>query len=495
MQTGTDHFDVVIVGFGPTGATLALLLSHYNVRTLILDKEADIYPLPRAVHFDDEIMRVFQNIQIAEDLEAHLHINPGMRFVDRNGDLLLDWPRPKQITEQGWNASYRFHQPDLERLLRKKISENSLINVQTECNVMNIEQAEDCARITYFDKVKGCEFFVFSEYVVGCDGSNSFAREKLCTNIENFGFQQRWLVVDALLRNSMPELGDHTLQYCDPERPVTYCRNPGLRRRWEIAIGEESYDDDIIDNSCLWQTLSQWITPQDAIIERTAIYKFRSIIANRWQRGRLLIAGDAAHLMPPFMGQGMCAGIRDAANLGWKLAYCIKNGHNGMLLESYEEERIPHVKEYILTAVSLGELICSATPMHDLKKLKNKNSTNGAMQSLTPALGKSKIFKNIEKRKLGSGVLFGQPTLFTGQKMDDVYPYQAVLVSSQFIQTDTCPVISPHNSPAVGQMLRTLKAHSVLIRPDRYMLAIAKNAEETLAISSSDTMQRCFFEV
>ena len=117
------------------------------------------------------------------------------------------------------------------------------------------------------------------------------------------------------------------------------------------------------------------------------------------------------------------------------------------------------------------------------------------MQSLTPALGNSKIFKNIEKRKLGSGVLFGQPTLFTGQKMDDVYPYQAVLVSSQFIQTDTFPVISPHNSPAVDQMLRTLKAHSVLIRPDRYMLAIAKNAEETLAISSSDTMQRCFFEV
>ena len=492
MQTGTDYFDVVIIGFGPTGATLALLLSQCNVRTLILDKEADIYPLPRAVHFDDEIMRIFQNIQIAEKLESYLHINPGMRFVDRDGNLLLDWPRPQRTTEQGWNASYRFHQPDLEHLLRKKISESPLIRVQTGCHVTNIEQSEDYVRITYFDKVKRLKIHAFSEYVVGCDGSNSFAREKLCTQTEDFGFAQRWLVIDAILKKNMPALGDYTLQYCDPERPVTYCRNPGLRRRWEIAVGEQSYCGDNIDRSLLWQTLSPWITPQDASIERTALYTFRSVVAKSWQNGRIIIAGDAAHLMPPFMGQGMCAGIRDAANLGWKLAHCIKNGYNKMLLESYEQERSPHVREYIMTAVSLGELICSKTPMEDLKSLNNNNSPNGIMQSLNPILGRSKIFKNIEKRELGSGALFGQPIFSNGKKMDDVYPYQAVLVSSGSKDTDTFPIITSANAPAADQMLSRLNAHSVLIRPDRYIFAVAKNEKETVAIAGNNSIQRWF---
>ena len=163
-----------------------------------------------------------------------------------------------------------------------------------------------------------------------------------------------------------------------------------------------------------------------------------------------------------------------------------------MLLESYEEERIPHVKEYIMMAVRLGELICSETPSQDLKTFKNKNSPNGTMQSLTPALGSSRIFKNFEKRKLGSGFLFGQPNLLTGEKMDDVYPYQPVLVSMQPMESDTYPIISSHNSPVVEQMLLRLNAHSVLIRPDRYILAIAKNEKEALAVLSNGRIQQWF---
>ena len=176
--------------------------------------------------------------------------------------------------------------------------------------------------------------------MVGCDGARSLVRAQITNQAEDLGFHERWLVVDLLLHGDRPDLGDFTIQYCHPQTPATYVRGPGLRRRWGIAIADLP-DVQALEPENIWQRLARWLTPADAEVERAAAYTFYSVISASWRRARLLIAGDAAHQTPPFMGQGMCAGIRDAANLAWKLAHCIRRGHDDAMLDSYQSERHP----------------------------------------------------------------------------------------------------------------------------------------------------------
>ena len=176
----------------------------------------------------------------------------------------------------------------------------------------------------------------------------------MLTAMADHGFHERWLVIDALLRRDKPELGDHTIQYCNPARPMTYVRSPQNRRRWEITVLDDEDSAAIAEPETVWRLLARWIVPHEAELERTAVYTFHSLIAEEWRSGRLLLAGDAAHQTPPFMGQGMCAGIRDAANLAWKLAMYVQDQADEILLDSYQTERRPHTRAYIETAIRLG---------------------------------------------------------------------------------------------------------------------------------------------
>ncbi|MBZ0218566.1 MAG: bifunctional 3-(3-hydroxy-phenyl)propionate/3-hydroxycinnamic acid hydroxylase, partial [Fimbriimonadaceae bacterium] len=315
----SESFDVAIIGFGPTGATLANLLALCGVSVLVLDRQTAPYPLPRAVHFDDEVMRVFQSIGVAGEVAKIVRVNRGMRFVDATGKLLLDWPRPQEIGPQGWYASYRFHQPDLEAILHDALTRRETIRIQPCAEVTHVRDDENIAQVHYENLRSGTTHTVTAKYVVGCDGARSIMRGFIDTQMEDLGFHQRWLVVDVLLKKPKPELGDFTIQYCDPARPATYARGPGNRRRWEISVLDDEDSEAISTSESVWRLLEAWLSPDEADLERMAVYTFKSAIAETWRRGRLLIAGDAAHLTPPFMGQGMCAGIRDAANLGWKL--------------------------------------------------------------------------------------------------------------------------------------------------------------------------------
>ena len=492
MMSDSKHFDVAIVGCGPTGATLALLLARYGVRTVIIDKALDIYPLPRAVHFDDEIMRIFQNAGVAETLEPYLHVNAGMRFLDQNEELLLDWPRPQEVTSQGWHASYRVHQPDLEKILRHRISETSSIEMYLGAVVDAIKEEENQVHFHINDvALKRAQVFT-ADYLVGCDGANSFVRQRLDQEMEDFGFQQRWLVIDVILNADMPQLGEYTLQYCDPQYPMTYCRNPGLRRRWEMAISDDLSDEAAQDHNRIWSILSKWITSDIAEIERTAVYQFRSRVARCWRSGRVMIAGDAAHLTPPFMGQGMCAGIRDVANLGWKLARCLACGHDNILLSSYEAERRSHVTEFIEMAVKLGELICSENPKQALATFGSANVSDSAMKSLSPALGESRLTEAKGDSQPLIGTLFRQPALTNGRKTDDIFPYQPILYSSEPLKESLFPVVSGRESVQIGKMLESLKSDSVLIRPDRYILKLCSQRGETLELAMDQNIRSWF---
>ncbi|MEX0347049.1 MAG: bifunctional 3-(3-hydroxy-phenyl)propionate/3-hydroxycinnamic acid hydroxylase [Rhizobiaceae bacterium] len=481
MSTGQpqNHYDVAIVGLGPTGATLANLLGKCGVRVLGLDRYPEPYPLPRAVHFDDEIMRIFQTAGIADEITGIVRVNVGMRFVDTDGKLLLDWPRPQQVGPHGWYASYRFHQPELEKILRHSLLNRRTVDLRTGQEVIGLEERGDHVRIDYADRNTGEKRSVDASYVVGCDGANSLVRQSMGTAQTDLGFKERWLVVDLLLNRPKPELGDHTIQYCNPERPMTYARGPENRRRWEVALLKGESAEQASEPATVWRHLAPWISPSEAEIERAAVYTFHSILADQWRLGRLLIAGDAAHRTPPFMGQGMCAGVRDAANLAWKLARTVKGNGPQSLLETYTPERWPHAQAYIETAVRLGRLINASGTRQALDAAFRRDDGTVRMESISPPLGDG----------LGSstdpwrGTLFPQPVLSDGKRMDDHCGYSPALIADRKLLNDIpdglrqrfsgiC-IIDASGSEAAMGWLSEAERKAVLIRPDRYVFATA----------------------
>jgi 3-(3-hydroxy-phenyl)propionate hydroxylase len=476
-RSSEEDFDVIIVGYGPVGATLAHLLGLHGVRTLVLEREPATYHLPRAVHFDDEVMRIFQTIGVADRIAARTRINPGMRFVDAEGRLLLDWPRPQEVGPHGWHASYRVHQPDLEEVLRDALAARESVEVRTRCEAFLVEDRGDHVHLRYEDLSRGCVVRARARYVVGCDGARSLVRRFIETGMEDYGFHERWLVVDLLLKRPKAELGDHSIQHCNPARPATYVRGPGNRRRWEIAVLPDEDCTRIATASEVWKLLADWITPEEGELERTAVYTFHSLIAECWRRGRLFLAGDAAHQTPPFMGQGMCAGIRDVANLGWKLAVALGGQGSEELLDSYQSERHPNVREYITTAVRLGGLINTCGTEVALRAALRAPDGTARMDSLLMPLGPG----------LGAGPhagqLFGQPRLRGGRRMDDAIGNAPVLVSEPSLVADLrlpggVAVLTTEEAPDAAADLVRLGVSAALLRPDRYVFGTADTAEE-----------------
>lgn len=473
MTPGGGHVhDVAIVGLGPTGATLACLLAKCGLDVLAMDRQAGPCPEPRAVHFDDEVMRVFQTIGLAEAVEGVSRINPGMRFVDAGGSLLLDWPRPADVGPMGWHASYRFHQPDLEGILRAAVARANEIQVLAPADATDIIDRGDHVDIRLSTSDGTDKRSVSARYVVGCDGARSTVRSAIGTGHHDLGFNERWLVVDALLTAPQPHLGDHTIQHCNPERPATYVRGPGDRRRWEIALKDGERAEDMTSDEVLWPLLSGWLSPQVAVLERRAVYTFHSTIARTWRRGRLMIAGDAAHQTPPFMGQGMCAGIRDAANLGWKLAAVVR-GADPSLLDTYGEERIPHVRAYIETAIRLGGLINASGTKDALQQALPRPDGSARMSSIAPPLGRSKLLGSGEK----AGRLCPQPRLSGGERLDDACGYGHALLTTRHEEHAVEPphgraaVFCAGDHPEIGTLLDEFGCGAILVRPDRYIAA------------------------
>ena len=470
------QYDVIIVGLGPTGGTLANLLALNGFSILILEREKNLYALPRAVHFDDEIMRVFQTIGITKKFLKNTIINKGTKFVNSDGKVLLDWPRPKSITENGWYPSYRFHQPDLERNLRARLKKFKKVKLMQNAEVKKIKNNKN--KVDLFFKIKNKVQKVSSKYVIGCDGAKSTTREQMGSVLDNLGFTQKWAVVDLMLKKNKNMLPDRTIQYSNPKRPATYCRNVGKRRRWEFAIQDNENEEEILSDKYIWNFLKPWLSPREAYLERKAIYIFKSAIARRWRNERIFIAGDAAHLMPPFMGQGMCAGIRDASNLAWKISLCIKNKHSEKFLDTYQTERFSNAKEYIETTMRMGEFVNAVGSENITDNISSGPDGTKSMQSIKPRLGIG-LGSNNDKNR---GKIFPQLKMKNGKTLDEKFSKFPLLIRSSKLNKKNSfkkiKSISDKNIKGLSDLLKTYRAKAIIVRPDRFILKTCNSSDD-----------------
>ena len=462
-------YDVAIVGFGPTGGTLANLLALQGFSILIIEKEKSFYPLPRAVHFDDEIMRVFQTIGITDKFLKHTIINKGTKFVNSKNKVVLDWPRPRSITENGWYPSYRFHQPDLERKLRRRLKDFKKVSVMQNTKVNSLKEEKNSVKLCIENINNNKISEITAKYIIGCDGARSTIRKQIKAKFQNLGFTQKWAVVDLILKKNKKELPDRTIQYSNSKRPATYCRNVGKRRRWEFAINNNESEKKVLSNSYIWNFLKPWLKPSEALMERKTIYTFQSAISKKWKKGRVFLAGDAAHLMPPFMGQGMCAGVRDASNLAWKIAYCLKNNHSEKLLNTYQSERYSNVIEYIKTTVKMGEFVNAVGTSNITGEVSSTPNGQKSMKSIKPKLGKG-LGKINDKNR---GKIFPQFKLKNGKSLDNKFFDKPLLIISSKYKKKLPKKINYINSntaKGLNEYMLNLKIDAFVVRPDRFIL-------------------------
>lgn len=469
----TADVDVAVVGCGPTGAVLANLLGPTGLRVLVLDREIAPPDLPRAVHFDGEVMRVFQSVGLAEALAPHIRPSGGMRYISASGQLLLARKPATTPGRHGWADNYLFHQPDLERCLRGGLSRFPNVRLLLGHEVEGVAGTETAAVLRLRRTSARRTLDLRAEFVVGCDGARSLVRDAIGGGLEDLGLHQPWLVVDVTLTEPV-ELPGTTIQYCDPSRPTTFVCVTGARRRWEIMLMPGDDPAQMTRPENVWRLLSRWLRPHQARLDRSAIYVFHSLIARRWRNRRLLIAGDSAHQTPPFLGQGMCTGIRDAANLAWKLA-AVRRGAPDSLLDTYQSERAPHARRFIEQAMELGRIIQTTDP--DLAAARDRRLARdgvGEIVNLSPRLG-----AGLHCGAAG-GLVPPQPVLSDGRRLDDaIGPRFALLGRAPPSLEAAARALGAVriDDPALVPLLAEAGAAGLVLRPDRAILGAAEDPE------------------
>ena len=312
------------------------------------------------MHFDHEVARILQSCGLGDDLPAISE--PGSEYEWRNGSgqvLLRFGGRP--VGPSGWPDSNMFWQPALEARIEQAAARQPSVEVRRGVDLVALDDGGDEVVLTVAPRDEVQEE-VRARYVVGCDGANSTVRDLIGVTITDLGFFYDWLIVDVALHE--PRVFDPVnLQICEPSRPTTVVSGGPGRRRWEFMRLPDETTDELDDPDRAWELLAPWdVTPANATLERHAVYRFQARWADQWRQGNVFLAGDAAHQMPPFAGQGMCSGLRDAANLAWKLDLVLAGRASSELLDVYQAERNDNVRAVIEFSMALGSVICISDP-------------------------------------------------------------------------------------------------------------------------------------
>jgi len=355
MSTEPDC-DVLVCGLGPVGQLLALLLGRAGVSVLAIDQASEPFDLPRAAVVDDEVLRIFQAAGVEGEILAESQRQEEVSFVTVRGraHCLL---RPVDGS-QGHPPLVSIHQPSIERTLIAALADQETVRAAWGRRLERFDQDGEGVRALVRSVDDGSLEEIRARWAVGCDGGASWVRQLLGIEFGGSTFGQRWLVVDVLVDRPLAKVR-HPHFFGEWRRPiVSLPMSPG-RHRWEWMLHPGEDPESFLDPGSLRERIDPWLEGETATVERAVVYTFQARTAARWREGRVLLAGDAAHLMPPFAGQGFSSGARDAANLAWKLEAVLGGAPKG-LLDTYEEERRPHVEAMRRLAVALGSIVQTA---------------------------------------------------------------------------------------------------------------------------------------
>ena len=519
MTNGTIYTDVAIVGAGPVGTLLAILLGQRGKRVTLVERWGTHYELPRAVTYDHEIARILATLGMDSENDPAISYHDELYYwknKDRENLQIVDW---QSQSASGWRVRYWFNQPMMEKRFLAIAATMPSVEIVRGWVGEALEQDSDGVTLTIKrnpeETDSGETKVIRAQYLAGTDGANSFVRNSLGIENEDKGYFFDWLILDMIMKYDYVAERSHEpaqWQLCDPSRPTTIVPGgPGpdpegpARRRWEYMLLPGESVEEMTTETKAWELLANWgVTPENAELERSAVYRFQARWAKEWNKGRCVIGGDAAHLMPPFAGEGMCAGVRDAVAMAWRLNGILEGKYGPEVLDSYTSERVEHAKHYINFSQELGQIICihdeeegakrDAMMMEDLKARggtpvptdlchlgkgawcdESAHAGELSVQGIVEANGKRDRFD----QAVGQGwILFGYET-----------DPAAALTEAQRAQLEqiegfTVELCGPGGGCEVVDVEGTFKAwlddidaKYVLIRPDFYVALTANNAE------------------
>jgi 3-(3-hydroxy-phenyl)propionate hydroxylase len=494
--------DLLVIGCGPVGAMAANLAGRAGLTAAVLDRAPAVFDLPRAIHFDAHIMRILQQAGLAEEMLPELRVWKRSTFYGADGEPIRvhDWPSDKPY---GWDAHYLFYQPTLEGVLRSGLDRFPGVELRLGVEVIAVEQDGDHVSVTARDTTTGEVSTLSARYLIGADGAASLVRSSLGTRLLDGDFDEPWLVVDL---SCAREIGrpDESEMFCDPARPSTRVPGPGRHHRWEFMLLPGETPEDAQRPERIRDLLAPWVRMDEVEIIRASVYRFHSLIAESWRSGRVFLAGDAAHQTPPFLGQGLCHGLRDVQNLVGKLAAALAGGPAERLLDSYEAERRPHVERIIGMAVAAGREICVLDPVEAGERdIRVRRAARSGDLPRTTFQGMPPLTGGLFAGTPGAGELFPQPSVSDGQgrrgRFDDVVGPRVVVVAGgaaapqiQGVAEGAGIPLVAVGDPGTGHLftqdelvrdwLARHHARFAVVRPDRYVHGTTDSAETAAAM-------------
>ena len=498
----TTPVDVAIVGAGPTGVVLASLLAKRGLTVHVSDSVAEVMSIPRALSLDHEVQRVFQQIGALDAVRPFIEPFTHSEFFGASGQLIRRMTMVAAPYPQGHVPSVVFSQPPVEHALRANLAALPGVHMALGLSMTGLTQNAEGVQLRYSDASR-----VQARYAVACDGGASSTRAALGIALEDLGFDEPWLVVDVLCNaQGLAKLPTTSVQYCEPARPCSLIIGTQNHRRWEISLLPCEDPQAVATPERTWALLARWLTPQDGQLWRQTSYRFHALVATQWRVGHVFLAGDAAHMQPPFLGQGMCQGVRDAANLAWKLAAVLQGHVKGAaaerLLDSYCLERGAHVRELTTRIKGVGAVICERDAAKAQKRDEHMLAACGGVVKDTPRqdiLPPLSTGLQHEVSSSGRGALFPQPRLLAGPLMDDVCGHgwrlvhdgslsDASLAPASGIEFSGLTQVNiQHASTAErdGVVAAWMQRHAclaALVRPDHYVYGTANNSPELQAL-------------